>query len=219
MRSTLARTARMSTWRLSIRISPPAVIAISRLPVSLVGAPTLAEGRLMLRPNSLVKTAVMMKKISRFITKSSIGARSMPVVSPGRLRLWRRIRISELERVGEELGLPARARFEVEDRIEAGDADCQAGQGADHRVGDAVRHRARVRRAAEGHRVEDLEHAADRADQPEQRSQGDQHLHQPLLRRHPGAEARDHCLADLAGAPRLVVRARVPARERLRELA
>ena len=51
---------------------------------------------------SLVKTAVMMKKISRLVTKSSIGARSMPVSSvsgacrrdcitlPSRLRLVRR---------------------------------------------------------------------------------------------------------------------------------
>ena len=34
-----------------------------------------------LQPDSLTKTAVMMKKMSRLMTKSSIGARSMPVCS------------------------------------------------------------------------------------------------------------------------------------------
>ncbi len=37
-------------------------------------------GRLTSSPTSLTNTAVMMKKISRLTTKSSIGARSMPVV-------------------------------------------------------------------------------------------------------------------------------------------
>src|SRR5262249_14513821 len=74
-------------------------------------------------------------KMSRFITKSSMGARSMPVVSPLRLRLWRRIRISELEVVGQELGLAACAGLEVEDGVEAGDADREARHRADHRVG------------------------------------------------------------------------------------
>ena len=50
------------------------------LPASFFSA-AAALGRLTVRPTSLTNTAVMMKKISRFSTKSSIGARSMPVSS------------------------------------------------------------------------------------------------------------------------------------------
>ena len=169
IRSTFARTARRSTSRSSIRMSPLAEIAISMLPASAVGAPALAEVRLTASPNSLAKTAVMMKKISRFITKSSIGARSIPVASPRTLRLCRRIRISVLEDVREHLRLPTRARLEVVDGVEARDADRESGQRADHRVRDTAGHRARVRRSAQRHRIEHLEHAADGADQAEQR--------------------------------------------------
>src|SRR6185503_11047017 len=81
MRSTLARTARTSTARLSTQISPFSRIWIwMPLESSSCGCSN-DVGRLTSRPASLTKTAVMMKKISRFVTKSSIGARSMPVCS------------------------------------------------------------------------------------------------------------------------------------------
>ena len=40
-----------------------------------------ASARVTVTPGSFTKEVVMMKKISRFSTKSSIGARSMPVAS------------------------------------------------------------------------------------------------------------------------------------------
>src|SRR3990172_1818906 len=120
------------------------------LPVSFPDAgPLWAPGRFTSRESSLVNTAVMMKKISRFNTKSSIGARSMPVDSS--VSKCRRSRISEGEPVGEELGLPPGPRLEVEDRVEPRDADGEARHGAEHRVGDAAGHRARVGRAPQGH--------------------------------------------------------------------
>ena len=61
-------------------ISPPGRIITRMLPASFFSA-FAALGRLTVRPISLTNTAVMMKKISRFSTKSSIGARSMPVSS------------------------------------------------------------------------------------------------------------------------------------------
>ena len=83
------------------------------LPASFFSA-LAAFGRLTVMPISLTNTAVMMKKISRFRTKSSIGARSMPVSS---LVLadaaWslRQLRMSVREPVGEPLGFAAaRAR-------------------------------------------------------------------------------------------------------------
>src|SRR5262245_46623406 len=104
--------------------------------------PATAPDRSIWIASSLLKTAVMMKKISRLRTKSSIGARSMPVVSSE----WkcRRSRISEPQLVREPLGLAPGARSEVEDGVEAGDADGEAGERADHRVGDAARHGAGV---------------------------------------------------------------------------
>ena len=48
---------------------------------SLFSADDEEFGRLTLIPTSFRNTAVMMKKISRLRTKSSIGARSMPVLS------------------------------------------------------------------------------------------------------------------------------------------
>src|ERR1051326_727395 len=97
-----------------------------------------------------MNTAVMMKKISRFSTKSSIGARSTPWLSSWRRWGWRRRRTSvDREVVGEQLGLALRSRLEVVDGIEAGDAHRQAGHRADHRVGHAARHRAGIGRSAQ----------------------------------------------------------------------
>src|SRR2546421_12957627 len=97
-------------------------------------------GRFTISPSSLMKTAVMMKKISRFSTKSSIGARSMPWLSSWRRWMWRRRRTSvDREVVGEQLGLALGPRLEVVHRVEPGDAHRQAGQRADHRVRDAAR--------------------------------------------------------------------------------
>src|SRR5262245_44566418 len=119
------------------------------LPVYLPEAgPLWSPGRFTKIYSSLVKTAVMMKKISRFSTKSSIGARSMPVDSS--VSKCRRSRISEREPVGEELRLPPGPRLEVEDRVEPRDADGETRHRAEHRVGDAARHRACVGRAAQG---------------------------------------------------------------------
>src|ERR1041385_6496818 len=80
-----------------------------------------ALGRDTVMPTSLTNTAVMMKKMSRFRTKSSIGARSMPVVETS--SVWRclRRRMSVGESIREQLGLDLRARGEVVDRIQAGD--------------------------------------------------------------------------------------------------
>src|SRR5258705_824559 len=135
---------------------------------SLPPAPAPVPGRLTWMPTSFANTAVMMKKTSRFITKSSIGARSIPEW-PTSAPDTRRVFISELEVVREQLGLAARAVVEVVDRVQARDAHRESGERADHRVRDAARHRARIGSAAQRHRLEHLEHAGDGADQPEQR--------------------------------------------------
>src|SRR5262245_42387865 len=137
---------------------------------SLLLSPTPPPGRLTSMPTSFANTAVMMKNTKRFITKSSIGARSIPEWLPSAPDT-RRVFISELEVVREQLGLAARAVVEVVDRVQADDAHREAGECADHRVRDAAGHRARVRGAAQRHRLEHLEHAGDRADQAEQRRQ------------------------------------------------
>src|SRR6187549_448766 len=79
-RSTIGRTSRMSIRRLSIQMSPLGRTAMRMLPLSLSSAVN-ASSLLTVMPASLMKDVVMMKKISRFRTKSSIGARSMPVSS------------------------------------------------------------------------------------------------------------------------------------------
>src|SRR5262245_936536 len=135
---------------------------------SLPSPATPEPGRLTWIPSSFANTAVMMKKTSRFITKSSIGARSMPDDSFSAPET-RRVRISELEVVREQLGLAARAAVEVVHRVEARDADSEARERADHRLRHAVGHRARVGGAAQRHRLEHAEHAAHRADQAQQR--------------------------------------------------
>src|SRR5436190_1735553 len=119
---------------------------------SLPPSPAPVPGRLTWIPTSFANTAVMMKNTSRFITKSSIGARSMPewpLSAPD----TRRVFISELEVIREQLGLAPRAVIEVVDRIEAGDAHGEAGQRADHRVRHTAGHRARIRGAAQRHRL------------------------------------------------------------------
>src|SRR5688572_5725431 len=131
---------------------------------SLLPSPTPEPGRLTWIPSSFANTAVMMKKTSRFITKSSIGARSMPDVSCSAPET-RRVRMSELEVVREQFRLAARAAVEVVDRVEARDAHREARERADHRLGHAVGHRARVGGSAQRHRLEHVEHAAHGADQ------------------------------------------------------
>ena len=62
-----------------------------------------------LEPDSFTNTAVMMKKISRLITKSSIGARSMPWDDFVAVRCARRVRMAQNSKlVREQLGFPAR---------------------------------------------------------------------------------------------------------------
>src|SRR5687768_8179135 len=100
---------------------------------SLLPSPTPPPGRLTSIPTSFANTAVMMKKINRFITKSSIGARSMPECETSAPET-RRVFISELEVVREQLGLAARAVVEVVDRVQARDADREARERADHRL-------------------------------------------------------------------------------------
>ena len=58
-------------------MSPFSRIAISRLPEGLLTAVD-AFGLNTVTPVSLMNDVVMMKKISRLIVKSSIGAKSMP---------------------------------------------------------------------------------------------------------------------------------------------
>src|SRR5690606_24634857 len=210
-RSTLARTARASTARLSTQISPLFSTWMLMLSLSVSCGSSKPVGRFTMSPASFTNTAVMMKKISRLITKSSIGARSMPCdpwCPDSDCRLTRMT--SEAELVRQQLGLPNRARTEMVGRPQPGDADRESGHRADHRLGHAARHAAGVGAAAERHRVEHLEHAADRADQPEQRRHGDQHLEHRKPGGHRVVEARDHRLADLARAPGRVVLARVP---------
>src|SRR4051812_22535194 len=91
-----------------------------------------AFGRETVMPTSLMNTAVMMKKMRRFRTKSSIGARSMPVVETS--SLWRclRRRMSVGEAIRQELGLELGARVEVVDGIQAGDRHRQSHQRAGH---------------------------------------------------------------------------------------
>src|SRR5262245_43878718 len=108
--------------------------------IGMVPAPSLGGvvftspcGRFTLRPSSRTNTAVMMKKISRLRTKSSIGARSMPWLSPVCFACLRS-RISEREPVGEKLGLPLRAQRVVVHRVQARDADGETGERADHGV-------------------------------------------------------------------------------------
>src|SRR4029450_8537137 len=96
---------------------------------SLLPPPTPPPGRLTVIPASFANTAVMMKKTSRFITKSSIGARSIPEWLPSAPET-RRVFISELEVVGEQLGLAARAVVEVVDGVEGGDGHRESGRGA-----------------------------------------------------------------------------------------
>ena len=84
------------------------------LPASLFSA--FAEfGRLTVMPISFTNTAVMMKKMSRFMTKSSIGARSMPVVVarvPGlRERSVAVVAWLVSELVGQALGFEANLRL------------------------------------------------------------------------------------------------------------
>src|SRR5262245_56522922 len=88
-------------------------------------------GRFTTRPSSFTKTAVMMKKISRLRTKSSIGARSMPWLSPTCF-MCLRSRISEVELIREKLGFPLRAQLEVVHRVQARDAHGQPAERADH---------------------------------------------------------------------------------------
>src|SRR4029453_15447170 len=95
---------------------------------SLVPSPTPPPGRETRIPTSFANTAVMMKNTSRFITKSSIGARSMPEWLPSSPDTRRRVLISELELVREQLRLAARAVVEVVDRVQAGDADGETRQ-------------------------------------------------------------------------------------------
>src|SRR6185436_3468510 len=120
---------------------------------SLPPSPAPEPGRDTSIPTSFANTAVMMKNTSRFITKSSIGARSIPEWLPSAPET-RRVLISELELVREQLGLAARAMVEVVDRVQAGDAHREACERADHRLRDAVGHRARVGRSEQRHRFE-----------------------------------------------------------------
>src|SRR5215475_6182316 len=96
---------------------------------SLLLSPTPPPGRLTSMPTSFANTAVMMKNTSRFITKSSIGARSMPEWLSAAPETRRRF-ISELEVVREQLGLAARAVVEVVDRVQARDAHRESRQRA-----------------------------------------------------------------------------------------
>src|SRR5262245_8758381 len=97
-------------------------------------------GRFTISATSLAKTAVMMKKISRLRTKSSIGARSMPWDSSRSKCRRRRMGTSVAEPVGEQLRFALSAVLEVERRVQAGDAHGQARQRADHGVGHAAGH-------------------------------------------------------------------------------
>src|SRR5215467_10451942 len=92
-------------------------------------------GRFTVSPDSFTNTAVMMKKISRLITKSSIGARSMPCAPSWPSSEARRLRSRiwlETQLIGEQLGLADCARLEVVDRKQTGDADGEARHRADH---------------------------------------------------------------------------------------
>src|SRR5688572_11010531 len=86
-RSIIGRTSRMSTRRRSIQMSPFSRMAIIKLPESRPSA-VWAVGLNTVMPASLMNDVVMMKKISRFVVKSSIGARSIPVSSVS--GAWRR---------------------------------------------------------------------------------------------------------------------------------
>src|SRR5690606_17489649 len=103
-------------------------------------------------PDSFTKTAVMMKKISRLMTKSSIGAKSMPCdpSCPSDTRLARRMVSIPLEAqlIRQQLRFPRGARAEVVHGPQAGDADREAGHRADHRLRHAARHAAGVGVAA-----------------------------------------------------------------------
>src|SRR4051812_49429855 len=171
IRSTFARTARTSTARLSTQTSP-----LSRIWIWMVlfswfsGGVSKLVGRFTWRPDSLTNTAVMMKKIRRLTTKSSIGARSMPVEPSWPWSAERRFRSRmylETQLIGEQLGLPRSSVLEIGHRIQTRDADREARHRTDHRGRDAARHAARVRAAAQRHRVEHREHARHGADQPE----------------------------------------------------
>src|SRR5262245_16976624 len=218
MRSTLARTARTSTTRSSITMSPPSRTLMIMLLDSFDPSARPAPGRLTSIPSSRVNTAVMMKKISRFRTKSSIGARSMPVVDSCALLAPRLRRISVLEAVRQQFGLAAGPVPEVVDGIDAGDAHREPRHGADHGVGDPAGHGAGVRRPSQRHRLEHLEHPAHGSEQAQQRRQRHQDPHQDEPRGHPGVQLGDHRLPDRSGAPGRMLAARRPRREGLRRL-
>jgi hypothetical protein len=72
----VARTARKSIGFASIEISPCS--SMTMLLIVFTAADSTVLGLPTSMPACFTKTAVMMKKMSRFTTKSSIGARSMP---------------------------------------------------------------------------------------------------------------------------------------------
>src|SRR5689334_25073293 len=94
----------------------------------------LVLGRLTVMPTSFTNTAVMMKKISRFRTKSSIGARSMPVSLSSWCCRWALRRMSVGELVSQQFGLDLRLLAEVERRVDARDGYREAAHGAHHRL-------------------------------------------------------------------------------------